>query len=99
MIPDFFFLDGVRWTVRWRDPTDPTWQRQKAWGMTIWSEEPEIHLCSSMHADPTKKREVWLHELMHACFPDMKKVDAKLEEKIVHKLADKLSGILNQTGW
>lgn len=93
-------MDGVKWVVRWRDPADPTWQAEQAWGMTVACENnPEIHLCSSMHADPTKLKEIWLHELLHACFPELKKVKHKLEEKIVNSIAQKLSRVLNQTGW
>ena len=100
MIPSEFQIQGCTWRVRWRDIADPTWAAEKCWGMTYFEATgPEIHLDVSLRADPTKLREIWIHELLHACFPSLKKVDEKLEEKIVQQTAPLLASVLNQFGW
>ena len=100
MIPDSFTVQGVVWRVRWRDPEDPTWKQEQSWGMTFFQVDgPEIHIDAGLRSDPTKLREIWLHELLHAVFPTLKRVDSKLEEKIVDRIAPMLASILNQSGW
>lgn len=100
MIPDSFRIGGVLWRVRWRDQNDPTWQNEHSWGMTFFEAGgPEIHLDVCLKSDPTKLREIWLHELLHAVFPKLKRINHKLEEKTVDRIAPLLAGVLNQVGW
>lgn len=106
-IPSEVYIRGQKWKIIWRDHEDDDWRAEEAWGIT-YHDRREIHLDHVLKHMPGKLREVWLHELIHACLPTTLREgrprglthgQSGLEEKTVKILAPVLALVLNQIGW
>ncbi len=97
-VPERLEIRGHEWTVVWRTPRDFTWRSEKCWGLTIHG-ACEIHLCERLLKLPKKLAEVWVHELLHACFDlpnrgKKAKINLAQEEHFVTRVAPALAAAL-----
>lgn len=101
-VPSQIFIRGRLWRVIWRQAGDAQWREQDVDGLTIF-EYHEIHLDERLRYDAMRLQEVWIHELLHACFPQdagrPKGISDAVEERFIGAVALELARALNQTGW
>lgn len=103
-IPDEIFIGEPgfeeRWCVEWVAPEHPKWTRVNRWGECDFSERT-IRLDERLRHEPSRLREVWVHELQHAAYSYIRRpkgFDDKLEERVVTALSPILAYALAQTG-
>lgn len=101
-IPDEIFIghpgDEERWFVEW--VAAEAWGCARRYGETDF-EKRTIRLDERLRLDPSKLREIWLHEVTHAAVSYIERPTAftdRVEEKVVTRLSPILAYALAQGG-